>query len=168
MTEYGYGDVETMLNEWNNAHESAFAETSFAAAQAAAMMIAMHETKTYMLCYYDARFTGGDYGGLFNPITHKPTATYYVFSAFGELYRLGREIACEVDGHEDVYAIAARGAGGKKAVLLTNVGEDAVLSMPEAEGLVAYLIDGEHHMTKTPFYSRRFLLKQNQTLLLKN
>ena len=44
-----------------------------------------------MLCYYDAKLTAGSYGGFFAPLTYKPTATYYVFKAYGELYALGNQ-----------------------------------------------------------------------------
>lgn len=78
LDEYGFGNAEIHLNEWNNAPSLEHRGTSFASAQAVAMMIAMHkETKNDILCYYDARIGPSLYGGMFNPLNHKPLCTYY-------------------------------------------------------------------------------------------
>ena len=91
LCDFGFGHVETQLNEWNNAPKKELRGTSFASANAAAMMCAMQNKKTDILCYYDARIGQSVYGGLFNPITYEPFCTYYTFAAFGELYRLGSQ-----------------------------------------------------------------------------
>ena len=69
LTEYGFGDVETQLNEWNNPNSNELRGTSEASATAAAMMITMQHKKTDILCYYDARIGPSQFGGMFNPLS---------------------------------------------------------------------------------------------------
>lgn len=57
LCEYGYGDVEVHINEWNNApaFEPELHGSSHAAASAASMMIALQHGHADMLMYYDTR-----------------------------------------------------------------------------------------------------------------
>ena len=165
LDEYGYGNTQIQLNEWNNAHHLEERGTSFASAQAAAMMIALHKTsRMNIMCYYDARLGPSGYAGLFKPQNHKPLCTYYSFMAFGELYVLGNCVESECDG---VYSLAATDGNGKCALLLANTEEDTEIEA-ELNGFSAYLINSENHLAKVPFDGKKINLKQNQTLLLKN
>ena len=124
LAEYGYTDIETQLNEWNNASGTAYGSTvhgsSFASASVASMMLAMQDAHADMLCYYDARLTASAYGGFFAPMSSDPVSTYYSFVAFGRLYALGTqvktEIVCEAKG---LYAVAATN-GKKHALMISN------------------------------------------------
>ncbi|MBQ2967529.1 MAG: hypothetical protein IJE10_05365 [Clostridia bacterium] len=150
MNEYGYGDVETHLNEWNNAHTRYKRGKSVASVQACAMLCGMQSTKTTMLCYYDARIGHSVYGGLFNPITYEPFCTYYPFKAFGELYKMGTQVACDSDDSE-VYAVAAMG-NGKKGVLIANCNKEPITLKTNLEvDFKLYRIDENHLMTEDIF-----------------
>lgn len=167
LCDFGFGHVETQLNEWNNAPKKELRGTSFASANAAAMMCAMQNKKTDILCYYDARIGQSVYGGLFNPITYEPFCTYYTFAAFGELYRLGSQAGVS-GAQQGVYALAAAD-GGKHAALIANISEkDAVLSTNLSPAMKGFLLDQEHFLTETDLNPASFVLKQNQVILLKN
>jgi len=161
----GFTDVEFHLNEWNPDRTMETRGTSQASADAAAMMIAMHETQMSMMCYYDARVGTSVYGGLFNPLTLQPFCTYYSFKAFGYLYGLGNRVS--VTGQEgSLYALAAEN-NGKKAVLFANIGDNTPIQTNLTGSFKAYLIDFDHHMTPVDIDPSGFELGRFQTLLLK-
>lgn len=164
LTQYGYGDVETMLNEWNGPHEQIQLGTSFASAQAAAMMCAMHECPVDMLCFYDAKMGGGRYGGFFSGITHQPYCTYYSFVAFGKLYAMGTAVEC-VSDTKKLYALAATN-GQKQGALITNTTDATQEVTTPLEGGTVYLIDGDHHLTATDWSSAAFTLAPDQTVYI--
>ena len=165
LAEYGYGGVETQLNEWNNAPSRAERGSSVAAARAAAMMIAQQRERTSLMCYYDARVGSSVYGGLFNPITFGPFCAYYAFYAFGALYALGTETACACDA-PGVYAMAAAG-GADRAVLVANTNGEAVTLKADLPGdLRLYLIDSGHMLAEAPRTGDALTLAGYQTALL--
>ena len=152
--------------EWNNASKVQLRGSSFAAANAAAMMIAMQHKKTHLLCYYDARIGQSVYGGLFNPLTYEPLCTYYSFKAFGELYALGNEVEADYTKGEGIYAAGATD-GKTSAVLIANTGKSERLET-NLSGMKVYLIDSEHAMTETDYDSADFVLGENQTVFITN
>ncbi len=163
LTKHGLGDIETQCNEWNNAAPLKYRGTSYASAQAAAMMIAMHDKKTDIMCYYDARIDASMYGGLFNPLDHTPLCTYYSFKAYGELYVLGTRVEA-IGGDSNVRVLAATD-GEKRAVLISNVGE-AVDIETGLENMKVILVDGDHFFTETDLNSASFKLGKEQVALL--
>lgn len=165
LEQYGFGDAEVHLNEWNNAHSAEGRGTSYACAHATAMMLAMQNTKTYMLNYYDTRIGTSVYGGMFNPITYQPFCIYYGYMAFGELYRLGDQAQCELDS-EDIFAVAATD-GSKKAVLVANMGKDTVLTT-NLEDFDVYLVDESHSLEKVEADAAKLTIGENQVLLLRS
>ncbi len=169
LRKYGYAGAEHQLNEWNNAWQLERRGTAFAAAQAASMLLAMQNTNTKILCYYDARIDESCFGGMFNPLNYKPLPLYYVFQAFGELYAMGTQVFCESSSPE-VYALAALGEGGERAVMLTNVGEDTAVTLAGtgADAGTAYLVDETHTLTPADIMRNgTFVLQKNQTVLIK-
>ena len=148
LTEYGYGDIETHLNEWNNVHKSLLHGSSFASAASASMMIAMQNAHVDMLCYYDSRLLASTYGGFFAPLTFEPVSTYYAFVAFGKLYALGTQIetVCDTEGF---YALAASDCKRNALLLVNRTGEDQELRIDGAElsGARYYIIDQKHLMS---------------------
>ena len=152
LKEYGYGDVETQLNEWNNVCEDrgSFDEsyakaklergTGIAAAKTLSMMCAMQDTKTKILCYYDAGVDSSAYRGMFNPITSKPSPLYYAFPAFNELYKLGNQVEC-TKGKDGIYTLAAAD-GDKRAALIVNATyEERTVTTNLPSDMKAYLVD---------------------------
>lgn len=164
LNKHGFHSMETQCNEWNNARELAYRGTSYASAQAASMMIAMHDKKTDLMCYYDARLGPSQYGGLFNPLDHKPLCTYYSFKAFGELYVLGTRVEA-YGGNSDIRILAAKNDSDKCAVMISNTGETTAIET-NLSGMKVILIDQDHHFTETDLKSENFTLAKNQVSLL--
>ena len=169
LTEYGFGDIERHLNEWNNAHENRLFGTSEASAANAAMICAMQYSHTDMLCYYDTRLGASAYGGFFAPLTYAPVSTYYVFRAFGELYTLEGQAECVLDGSEEgIYAVAAPD-GERRAVMVVNHSEEARrIKLDSAEGMTVYLIDKDHYITPTELCAADFVIEPNRVAYIKN
>ena len=165
MEEAGYPDIEIHLNEWNTDRTRETRGTTKAAADVAAMMMAMHATKMSVMCYYDARVDISVYGGLFNPMTYEPYCTYYSFKAFGKLYALGDQIEIIGDLDDGLYAMAATN-GIEQGILIANVGEEKEIETNLGRGYTAYLIDEKHMMTKKRLSVKHFKLKQYETLYL--
>jgi len=167
LKEYGYGDIETHLNEWNLSHSSAVNKaTSYASSQVTAMMCAMQHQPTTMLMYYDGRYISPSaYAGLYNTANNKLSCVYYALKAFGELYRLKNEAKCEFS-NDSIYALAATD-GDSTAVFITNTGEDDKIEINLTSDYTVYLIDENNMMTETDKNPARFNLDKNQTVLIK-
>ena len=116
LAAYGFGDCEVFLNEWNPSKGSR-GSVRGDPATVLAMMVALQNTPTDMCMYYDAAERSG-YCGIFNPVTHGVTGTYYAFYYFGQMYAMGEQCFSSADG-EELYAMAAKG-NGKRALLLVN------------------------------------------------
>ena len=122
LIENGYGDAETICNEWNYVKgwkdEFVYSvETIISlkgAAFAAACMLTGQHTTLDMMMYYDARPCA--FNGLFDFYTCKPLKGYYVFKMFNELYKLGKAVEISTDD-EEVYAVAATD-GKDEAIML--------------------------------------------------
>lgn len=126
---YGYGHIESHLNEWNPFQEEA--GNGHHAAEITATVLALQNGRTDVACIYDMRIDGPDYSAFFDAKTKLPHQTYYAFVAFNALYQLGTQVECLSDT-EDVFAVAATD-GSKNALLIANVsGRDHPL---EIEGV---------------------------------
>ena len=151
LTEYGYGHIETHLNEWNP-----FADqrgTAHHGAEVAAMMLGMqNKPQVDILAIYDARKTQGRYTPFFDPYTNLPTLhAYYSFAAFNFLYKLGAQV--ELDCHTDgIYAVAAV-KENRGALMISNVsGEAHDLNIEgiNLEGAHWYVIDSKRLLSWSP------------------
>lgn len=139
LDEEGFTHTEHTLNEWNC--EVNMRGTSRHGAVTAAMLLAMQNSSLDSAMFYDARYGVSVYGSLFHPLTAGPFPAYYSFLGFGQLYRLGRQVAAASD-REDVYVVAARedregDLGGRKMgyVMIANLsGEDIPLEVVLEEG----------------------------------
>ena len=169
LSEYGYGDIERHLNEWNNAHENRLFGTSEAAAANAAMMCAMQNSNTDMLCYYDTRLEASAYGGFFAPLTYEPVCTYYVFVAYGKLFVLGYQVKCVFDCEEEgMYAVAATDGEGKAIMIVNHSEETQRICTNMDKSFTIYLIDKEHYLTKTELSATEFTMEPNQIVFITN
>ena len=168
LSQYGYSDLERHLNEWNNAHERTMNGTSYASAATAAMLSAMQESHTDMLCYYDTRLGGGSYGGLFDPLSYEPTCAYYTFYAFGKLYALKNQAETTVDDADGLYVTAAAD-GEKKGVIITNFSEEPIDVETNLSGSFdSYLINGDNHYIATKINTESFTLAPNTVMFIEN
>jgi hypothetical protein len=95
--------------------------------------------------FYDARYGTSIYGSLFNPLTAEPFPSYYAFTAFNELYKLGDQVKTVL--HEDgVYAVSAK-SGKKGCVVIANTTENDIpleISMNATETLCYMTSNGEN------------------------
>ena len=178
LEELGFGDVETQLNEWNNAYEDMadralstkiakeLKGTPLAAARAMAMMCAMQNTKTDVLCYYDAGMDPSFYRGMFNPLTHEPLPLYYSFVAFNELYKLGTQI--ESEGASDgVWTLAAKGEEGIAAVVTNTTDRDIAIETNLNEKMEAYVIEEGRIYERSEINPQSFALNAGSIVLFK-
>ena len=145
MTEFGYGDAESILNEWNPgiANRGLLKD----AVLIAGMLCTMHtKTDIDLMTYYDGQ-VNGSYQGLFDPIKHVPFKAYYVFPAFNALYRLGNAVETEYSSNS-VPAMAAKGENGV-ALMISNTRSRAsdieISGLPDGE-YVLKLIDKKHKL----------------------
>ena len=168
LCEYGYGDLERHLNEWNNAHERSMNNTSYASAATAAMLSAMQGSHTEMLCYYDTRLGGGAYGGFFDPMSYDTTCTYYTFYTFGKLYALKNQVESTIQEANDLYVIAAAD-GEKKGVMITNNAPEAVDVETNLCGdFKCFLVNQDNQFTATEEDTRKFTLAPYTVMFIEN
>jgi len=168
LSDYGYGHIETHMNEWNLSHDRKINNSnSRASANVTATMLAMQHKPTDMLMYYDAKYISvSAYGGFYDVPTYEPSCIYYAFKAFGELYALGTEVECNCS-QDGVYALAAKN-GEKKAILLSNIKKDCTVEFDLSSDFCAFIIDKDHFIEKTDWNPRKFELKENTVVLIKN
>lgn len=170
LCEYGHGDLEQHLNEWNNAHVPTLHGTSYASAANAAMMLAFAESgHVDMMHYYDAKITASTYGGFFAPLTFEPVSTYYTFYAYGQLYTLKNQVECNItDRPSGLYTLAASD-GEKKAVMIVNFSEESRdITLDATDNMTVCLIDKDHYISETNLSPNNFTLEANQIAFIKN
>ncbi len=152
MTEFGYGDAESILNEWNPG--IANRGTLKDAALISAMLCTMHtKTDIDMMNYYDGQ-VHGNYQGLFDPMKYVPFKAYYVFPAFNTLYRMGTAVHTEYSTYM-VPAMAAKDENAA-AVFIANTKDRAenvtVCGLPDGEYTLK-LIDRKHDLDECGKYT---------------
>lgn len=137
LNAYGFADVPDILDEWNTCFDVRLRSSAMAASRALAMMLAMQDRSPSLLCYYDARIGPSAYGGMFNPDTWEPYKTYEAFYAFGEAYRMGRQIAVRTEQKADGVQVmgAVRGDGHAGLLLFANPTACAVPVTVDCRGL---------------------------------
>ena len=166
MVKYGYGEAESILNEWNYVHGwtdtyqySADVISSMkGAAFVSAVLSACQKKPVDMLMYYDARY-GTIFNGLFDFYDFQPRQAYYAMYAWNKLRKLGSEVQATTD-EKDVYVTAA--SDGKRcAILLTRYNEDdnvrgkktvkvQIEGLEEDAEIISHLTDSSHKYTEVP------------------
>lgn len=167
LKEYGYGDAETQLNEWNNAARIPDTKgTAAAAAAAAEMLLRMQNTPTSMLCYYDAAIGLNAYAGMFHPMKREPYCLFYAFSAFNCLYTLKNQVLCECS--EEIQAVAAAN-GDKKAVMLVNTADkDVCVTTNLDDGFEMFAVNEQYALQKVAMQPTEFVIPKHTVILIKN
>jgi hypothetical protein len=129
MIKNGYGDAESILNEWNYVRcwtkEFVYSIKQIigmkgAAFTSAVMCQLQNNPDVDMLMYYDARPTA--FNGLWDMYTYSELKGYYAFYTFANLYDLGTQVAHTSDD-ETVYVVAARN-GNKAGAVVTYYTEN--------------------------------------------
>jgi len=180
LKEYGFENVETQLNEWNNVCEDrgdptvatkiAIEErgTGIAAAKTVSMMCAMQNTDTDILCYYDAGVGPSYYRGMFDPKTKNPEPLYYAFPAFNELYTLGNQAEISTDKCKGIYSLAAS-KDGKKAVIVANTsGSDTAVTTNLDDDMKFFAVDDDKTLTEVTINPKSFVIPNGCFYLIKN
>lgn len=126
LIKYGYGNAESILNEWNYTNKAlpyvCTLEAIHGAKGAAFVMAsisAAEPTSIDMMMYYDTRISV--YCGAFDYYTYKPLPTYYALKWYGELY--GFEVVRTDDTIENVYALTGV-KDGKTVTILTYYSDE--------------------------------------------
>ena len=170
MKEYGYGDAELILNEWNyrrfkegsgssNERYNRINRRSMkGAAFVAATMSALQDAPVDMMMYYDFR-ANSNYCGFYDFQTYEHKPVYYAFYAWCHLR--GDQCACTVEGGAgDIYAVASV-KDGKTTLLLTRYDGDnnasnlanVTVTIPgTAHVIPCHLTDDEHLYTEIPLF----------------
>lgn len=160
LTKYGYGDIETSLNEWNYVKgwtgdvyqysldtQKKLKGSSFVAG---AMCVGQSE-RLDTLMYYDARPTA--WNGIFEQGTYKPFKTYFVYLMFRDLLHLGRQVPTEYAVGKTYNCVATDGKGNYGMMLTYFDAEDEAedknicidVTNPEGKVEVEYYLLDENH-----------------------
>ena len=125
LDKYGLKDTKSYLLEWNSNspwntdYDLVDRHSPKAAADAAAMIIAMHDAGVDIATFYQASIGITIFNGILHPYTRRPFKIYYVFKAFNELYKLKTEVVCSAGDNNKLYALAAKD-GNICKMLITN------------------------------------------------
>ena len=126
LVEAGYGDVEITCNEWNALVKER--GTYKHAAVTAGMILMFQDAPLDSAMFYDARYGTSIYGSLFNPLTAEPFPSYYAFTAFNELYKLGEQTKTELC-EDGVYAVSAKNSKNGCVVIANTTENDIPLEL---------------------------------------
>ena len=172
LDKYGFGDVESVFDEWN--YVCSWSENlqrcydlhkePFECAFMAAVMSVLQESRVSKAMYYDAQMMmNGSWNGVFGPAEENAHAAskrpvrrpgYYALYYWNRLKQMGTQIKAETDC-PDLYATAAVDRDGTVAVLVSYFNDDAKWNrcpppdteirfvLPGADRLTAYYVDGE-------------------------
>ena len=130
LIDNGYGDAETILNEWNYVRGwgedfkysvmtihgikgAAFVMASISAAQKCDALD--------MLMYYDTRPSA--FCGAFDFYSYEPLKGYYPLMWYGKFYDMESEIRCENEP-ENIYTLCGIDENGKVMCIVTNYSEN--------------------------------------------
>lgn len=124
LIDNGYGDAESILNEWNYVKDwrEGFVNTiktihgMKGAAFSMACISAAQQSSIDMLMYYDTRQS--HFNGAFDYYTFEPLKGYYPLKWYGMFYDMDAEIKCETET-ENIYTLCGCDANGKTLSVIT-------------------------------------------------
>lgn len=182
MNKNGYGDAESILNEWNyvrgwTGYDFKYSLQSIVSTKGgsfalATMMECQKNSDVDMLMYYDARPCG--FNGIFDNFGD-PLPGYYSFLWFADLKDNGNEIRCE-GAPEGIYTLATKSPSGKVMAAITYYTENEDVAEPKeievkfggVRPFMAYILDGESgNVTLEMRRDLDFKLKPFTTVFLK-
>ena len=129
MEKYGYGNAESILNEWNYAHGQAYHYSIMSlasqkgAAFLAAVMIACQAEPVDMLMYYDAK-PDAHFNGVFDKVSLMPAKPYYALYAWGKLASACDIVVKASADIPDLYVTAAKGKADRHAIFVARYSND--------------------------------------------
>ena len=176
----GYGDAESILNEWNYVkgwvEEFTYSIKQIIGYKGAAFTMATMSACQYapvdMLMYYDARPCG--FNGLFDIYTMEKLKGYYPFLWYSYLYDCEYSVRAECDD-EDIYTLLGVNSDGSIVATVTYYtdddnapSKDVKINMANPPECEIYLVDFEHNgelVARTRDLS--FTMKANSIILIK-
>lgn len=158
LVKYGYGDAESILNEWNYVRgwtdEFKYSIMAIHGIKGAAfvMSVISEAQKTDaidMLMYYDTRPSA--FCGAFDFYSYEPLKGYYPLMWYGKFYDMKEYIPCE-SAVENVYTICGKDEDGKLLCVVTHYSEnddtppaDVKLDFGREGDFEVYLLDSDHN-----------------------
>ena len=130
LIRHGYGDVESICNEWNyikgwNA-DFQYSVNEISSVKGAAFVGATltlcQSGPVDMLMYYDARYNT-QFNGLFDFYSQETKAPYYALYGWHKLLRLGTRVESE-STEKDIYVTAAKGLSGRLGIYIVRFNDD--------------------------------------------
>ena len=182
LDEYGYGNAESILNEWNYVYGWDAVKYPYSIKQIiglkgsafsmAVMAVSQKSDKLDMLMYYDARPT--TFNGLFDFYTLKPFKGYYPFLWYGKFYDMEAEIRSDSDP-DDVYTLCGVDKDGKVMATVTYYTDDdnsssksVKLDFGKNGKYEVYYLDGSHDPTACEITDKlELVLERCATVLVK-
>lgn len=167
LDSYEFNNAEIYLNEWNPGIKEKGKLKD--ASNILSMMIAMHNTSTDMLMYYDGQAVSA-YCGIFNPLDMSVYKAYYAFYIFGRLYKMGNLVKTCFEGEKDVYAIAASGES-KKGFCVVNNGDKNVevkleLNDFDLNNAKLYAVDDTHSKDTLEIINKTEIFTDDNKLII--
>lgn len=157
LVKYGYGDAESILNEWNYVRgwtdEFKYSIMAIHGIKGAAfvMSVISEAQKTDaidMLMYYDTR--PSVFCGAFDFYSYEPLKGYYPLMWYGKFYDMKEYIPCE-SAVENIYTLCGKDENGKILCVVTHYSEnddtppaDVKLDFGRERKFEVYLLDDEH------------------------
>lgn len=137
LVKYGYGDAESILDEWNYVkgwsdefdYSLNVFPTDKGAAFNAAVMQLCQDAPVDMLMYYDMA-PESLFNGIWDLRTWKPTHAYYPFYAWSRLVRYGTQVKSGCT-EPDVHVTAARDAAGHLRVFVSRYNTSDNVTAPK-------------------------------------
>ena len=130
LTETGYENAESILNEWNYVRgwtdEFKYTIKTIHGLKGASFVMACITDAQKcdgidMLMYYDTRPSA--FCGAFDFYTYEPLKTYYTLNWYGKFYDCEKEIRCETEA-ENIYTLCGVDKEGKALCIITNYSDD--------------------------------------------
>ena len=157
LEKYGYGDLESILNEWNYIKDwcdnfiysvKSIIGMKGAAFTAACIAESQKCEGIDMLMYYDTR--PSPFCGVFDFYTYERFKCYYTLMWYGKFYDMEKELRCENEP-ENIYTICGMDKDGKILCMLINYSDNDNSKAKEIEldfgrnaNFEVYLLDENH------------------------
>ena len=180
MEKHGYGDAESILNEWNyvKGWTDQFVYSIKAihgvkgAAFTMACMTAAQHSSIDMMMYYDTRPAA--FNGAFDFYSYEPLHGYYPLYWYGMFYDMDHEVIADSSA-KDIYTLCGVDKNGKSLTVVTYYSDDdnapdrdVKIDMGRDGSYETYLLDedskGERIDTPTDL---TFTMKRHSCLLIR-
>lgn len=181
LDENGYGDAESILNEWNYVEgwtdKFVYSIKVIHGIKGAAFTMACiseaQKAPIDMLMYYGTR--PSVFNGAFDFYTYEKLKGYYPFAWYGSFYDMEAEVRCESEHSPCIYTLCGVDKDGKALCIVTNYSnddeaesKDIHIDFGEDGRYEIYMLDDEHDADLIAETSElTFALKNHSCALIK-